>query len=376
MTNQFFYDNITSKFEEYKGIVRGVMFKHKKILFNALPEHIKKEYENRLIPQELLISIQKPIISEYEKAVINELKEFFTKQEIHDFALKFPAFLEQREILLESYVHGRLRQEQQIHGGKIKKYLKLNLQNNLLNQNFSVIIDTLSYIRDSALIHELELDPGLFIKNINPEEYKHVKLLHSQNIAVITTKSNGEKFKILSRSKRNKRELEKLVDSLTGIRPEWAFDSIATLEIFPEHDFYKGIERIREFNKQNHNEKLKIDYRGIKSSYDSEDFKEIIREGNKIQNKISKNQKVTPEDNKALLRGAWIDHYPKDVALETIVMIPKFYEWYTGPIGHDAVFLQQRAEKRRENLKQRFCTQITAYLQKTFNELYKNDILN
>lgn len=379
MANQFFYDDITSKFEEYKLIVQGVMFKHKGVLFDSLNDDIKSNFKGKVIPSSYIKMLPREVIRDYELEVIGELKEFFTAGEFSDFSAKFPSFLNYRETLLRSYVEGRLNQEKaRIKRPVVSRFLSLEVHNEVSGQIYNEVTEVGEYISDISLIEDIEKNPRSYLRKTKVQDFEAITLLNSQNVAVIKDAVRGvEVFRMYSRVKRSKRELEKLTDSLTGMRSEWPFDFIATTEIFNDKDFYKGIDRITEFNKTCGNSIFKIDYRGIKPVYDKDDFDRIISQGNFVAYKLKKNpkRKISSDDRSALLKGAWIDHYPKDMALETIVMVPKFYEWYTGPIGHSSFFLKDRADSRRDKLIEGNCALITKYLESTFKSLYSVNAL-
>jgi len=342
MANELYYDYITEYLQTFKTTIDEAKIE-------ILPRLVKEPW----------ISPQSEIIKYIDDVILDS--------DIEKFSENMNYYLTVREGVVKNYTEKRVKQIAENNPKLIhNRYLVVGSKKKSLNQVFEKAIPVDSFKMESTISHLIKEQPDrLLPENTDSSDIEinyavNVSTFHDPAIIPKTFKKfvtlddplkylqEKPEYIVISRVKKSKRELEKFVDYLLGIREEFHYDSIATHEIVPKGKiFYDNIEQIHTISDS---KPFKSDYRPagiLLPFYNKENLHDIIVEGNNVSEKLSNSQKqVTNADKDKLLAGIWIDHHFNKMRIETILQIPEFLNWYKGVLGHDAHYHKEREEKR------------------------------
>lgn len=319
----------------------------------------------------------------YQDFLLDDVSSFFVENPPDEFINNYKLFLPTRDFILKTYVDARLKQEisflnnQKINHNLLRS-VSIKVRNNETGDLYvketpvKTHIDD-AYIRTSFTEEQTDFFP--------PESFSgDVSLFSSHNIVrVVLNKPLKGKvwnskdhrnlyFELYSRNKSSKRELEKFVDTLLGLRHEWYFDAIGTNEIVTQQRLYDLTSSIREIhNSHSKSAAFNVEHRNLPSQYDAKALDKIVKDAVPFLSRTPNNSEEYDRARNALLKGVWHDHFFG----ESIVMTPTFFEWYTqSPISHGKGFLNERANKRKGELYSASLDLIASELEAQFSGMY------
>lgn len=319
----------------------------------------------------------------YQDFVLNDVLSFLNKHPPDEFINVYKSFLPMRDFILKTYVDARLEQEiSSLKDQKLKysflRSISIKVRNNETGDLYvketpvKTHIDD-AYIRTSFTEKQTDFFP--------PEAFSgDVSLFSSHNIVriVLNQPLKGKVwnskdhrnlyFELHSRNKSSKRELEKFVDTLLGLRSEWYFDAIGTNEIVTQQRLYDLTSSIREIHNNNSKSSLfNVEHRNLPSQYNSKVLDKIVKDAVPFLSRTPNNSEEYARARDALLRGIWHDHFFG----ESLVMTPTFFEWYTqSPISHGKGFLINRDAERRGELYSNSLDMVASELEAQFSGMY------
>jgi hypothetical protein len=346
MANELYYDYITESLQTFKTTIDEA-------IIEVLPR----------LDKELYISPQTEIMNYIDDVILDS--------DIEKFSENMNYYLMIREGTIKNY-HGKRDKQIAENNPKLiqNRYLVVGSKKKSTNETFERAMAVDSFKTESTILHLIKQYPDLLLpKNTDISDIEisyavNTTTFHDPEVIAKSTKKfvtlddpnrylqQKPEYIVISRVKKSKRELEKFVDYLLGIRTEFHYDSIATHEIVPREKFYENIEQIHTISDST---PFKADYRPkgiLLPFYKKENLHNIIIEGSKLAGKYSITHKeVTPKDKDTLLAGVWIDHHFNKMRIETILQIQEFFDWYKGVLGHDAHYHKEREENRLKSHK-------------------------
>lgn len=345
MANELYYDYITGYLDIFKKTIEEAKIE-------VLPKLTKEPW----------ISPQKEIIKYIDSVILDS--------DIEKFSENMNYFLIVREEVLKNYTEKRIKQiKEQNPDLNLSRYVYVGSKIKSTGETFETYIEEDSYKKESTINHIINENRKLLLPEADETDIEITYTVNvaafNSNIKNINSNNRTKKFVtldnmtplnsdyiIISRVKRSKRELEKFVDYLLGIRDEFHYDSIATHEIVPNGKIlYDSVENIHTISDSI---PFKAEYRPLGlllPFYKKENINNIINEGNNIESILEARKKITQEDKNKLLAGIWIDHHFNKMRLETILQIPEFFKWYKGVLGHNSYYQKERERNRVENQK-------------------------
>ncbi len=366
MVNELYYDYITEYLQTFKTTIDEAKI-------DVLPKLIKEPW----------ISPQTEIIKYIDDVIL--------ESDIDKFSENMNYYLTVREEVLKNYTEKRLKQIAE-NNPKLKqhRYLIVGSKKKSTNELFEKALSVDSFKKESTISYLIKeqaeklLPENTDISDIEIMYAVNLSTFHDPNVIFKTGKKfatlddpitylkEKPEYMVISRVKKSKRELEKFVDYLLGIREAFHYDSIATHEIVPKGKiFHDSIEYIHTISD---GKPFKADYRPagiLLPFYSKENINDIIKDGTVAENISEVRKKIEPEDKTKLLAGIWIDHHFSKMRIETILQIPEFFKWYKGVLGHNAHYQKERAEKRLEDQRN---IKLTLYKSKGDQE--QNIVLN
>lgn len=346
MVNELYYDYITEYLQTFKTTIDEAKIE-------ILPKLDKQPW----------ISPQSEIIKYIDDVIL--------ESDIEKFSENMNYYLTVREEVLKNYTEKRVKQIAE-NNPKLKhnRYLIVGTKKKSTDELFEKAISVDSFKKESTISHLIrEHADKLLPKNTDTSDIEimyavNVSTFHKPDVIFRTGKKfltlddpllylkEKPEYMIISRVKKSKRELEKFVDYLLGIRDSFHYDSIATHEIVPKgRIFHDSVEHIHTISDS---KPFKVDYRPngvLLPFYSKENLNDIIVEGTAAENISEARKKVNAEDKNKLLAGIWIDHHFNKMRIETILQIPEFFKWYKGVLGHNAHYQRERTKKRLESQK-------------------------
>lgn len=295
--------------------------------------------------------------NKYQKKVIQDVKSVLTEKDIDLFKFYFDHLTTLRGDVLKGFAKKIVEHAQAETGIKPVYNIEIRAKSGNRGPIYKkkVHMDD-KFLPESDINDELSSKPKLYL----PEE-----LLNKKNIEILSTKNLVEfypslilqdqtpKYTLIFRIKSGPREKEKIVDWILEVnREEFHYDGIGTTSVVPSNKFYDQAKLIKSLSDTNMS--FKSEYRPTEEknkypdishlfeNWNENNMQKVIVQGDTIANYIKARKKGTFTDDdwkyfkKVLLAGAWIDHYFKNMRIESIVQTQKFFDWSEGPIGRDS----------------------------------------
>lgn len=369
---------------------------------------------------------QAQIISDLEK----EIDDFPPYYKIEYMTSWYPYIIANRELKLKQMLKKRVDQIKENNPRQ-----KLHEESYVLVRSKSKITDEVRqrkipsdqmYTLEQEIEHNIKTEPRKYYPDFGYEllnRPENQEILEASNI-ILLRKSNLKRRKvdfdvdpfgissfnnlisdseyvIMARVKKSKRELEKEVLYLLGLRDEH-HDNIGTINVVPSDKFMNSIYEIKNLSDRNEIEKIDFKYfpeiRNAISSKQSASTKNIqiekildniyrkgisrdqeILKQFKLNAKLEKagqkfyvnyNDIVKPTDKDLLLRFLKIYRRFSGDNGETLLMNKNFFKRYRGSLGHHTSYVRQREIAHKEKLKSNDAELVAEFFEGLFKPLY------
>ncbi|MCF7865987.1 hypothetical protein K9L67_05430 [Candidatus Woesearchaeota archaeon] len=390
---------------------------YKKIIQESIKKHQDKPIETR---QE---AINETIDQKFE-----ELPTELTPEIIGTW---YASAKEDRENILIKSLKERIEEiKQNTKGLEIKYSTQIIAKSSITGEIKNKIIPNLdqTYQKAKTLESKVIKYPETYIPTfLNNEKYifnsneSEIELLESKNIITFERKRKiksknswkdpfginemNEFFKdsiyiITSRVKKSKRELEKQVEILLGLRDDDFYDHIGYLESIPKKNFLKEInkalkkgkngiidfdyfpELIDPYNKKNltNEQKQTLIHKIITQAEINAEriakkalkkYTEIYYKEKEIGAQLNNYKNVLNSDEKkALVNYLKIISTTSGEKTESIFLTKKLFEFYTGVAGHHIYYIRQRDTDKKEKLLRYNLDKVAENIEKKLNPLY------
>ncbi|MFA5797574.1 MAG: hypothetical protein WC916_06105 [Candidatus Woesearchaeota archaeon] len=313
--------------------------------------------------------------------IIHQISEVIDADEIKKFSDNLNMYLGLREEILRGYITDRVAQTSEKYPDcEIERYMIVIAKHKSTGAVLAKETPVSAFVSEETMRSNIIKDSTIYLPRVNSDEPASLadfNILQSVNaVAFVTSKNKSRRYieldterryakdyslesvlcglanhsvyLIISRVKTDEREAQKVTDMVIGVRPDYHYDGIA--EHIIVNSYRSMYDAVKEIHTLSNKAPFRADYRpqGILPPYHNRSIiTELINTNSTLSERILRTGQMTDAERKQLLSGIWVDHFRKNMRMESIIQLRPFYEWYTvGPIGHTKSFYARRLRER------------------------------